>query len=334
MHHRQAGAAYPCAKRGVGVLALVALLVAASSGIAAAAPKADSAVEFWTHARVAKAQPRDFVYDPASRRFVPSENAKPAGPGGGGGSTTVTGASWNSGGKVKATTGKVLFAMGSSYYVCSASTAGPADDGASVVLTAAHCVYDNDPGGGFATNWVFIPDYDAQPAPLSTSSSSYCNDTKYGCWSAAAMKVHTTFMNAGGFNSTAIPFDFAFVRLNAGGKANAEADSVVGAQDIAFTTVTGQHAYAFGYPASGRYRGNDLVYCAGILGTDPSQSNRTYRLGCDMTGGSSGGPWLTGFANGAGTLSSVNSYGYSGVKNMYGPKLNSDANTLYLAAHS
>ena len=326
-------------KRGLGVLALIALLVATSSGAAGAAPKnSDPAVEFWTHARVAKAKPRDFVYDPAAGRFVPSEKAKggPGGGGGGGGGSgstpTVTGASWNSGGKVKATTGKVLFAMGSSYYVCSASTAGPEGDGASVVLTAAHCVYD-EVNKRFATNWVFIPDYDAQPAPLSTSPASYCGDTKYGCWSGVSMKVHTTYMNAGSFNSTAIPYDFAFVRLNTGGHTNEEADGVVGAQPIDFVTVTGQHAYAFGYPAAGKYRGNDLVYCAGVLGTDPSQANKTYRLGCDMTGGSSGGPWLTNFASGVGTLSSVNSYGYSGVKNMYGPMLNSAAQSLYDAAH-
>ncbi len=54
-----------------------------------------------------------------------------------------------------------------------------------------------------------------------------------------------------------------------------------------------------------------------------------------MTGGSSGGGWLEGIneANGSGgVLSSLNSYGYSGVKKMYGPKFNSNTQATYNAA--
>jgi len=50
------------------------------------------------------------------------------------------------------------------------------------------------------------------------------------------------------------------------------------------------------------------------MSTDP-WNGTTYRLPCDMTAGSSGGPWLTGF-DGSGnsrTLSSVNSYTYNGI---------------------
>ena len=51
-----------------------------------------------------------------------------------------------------------------------------------------------------------------------------------------------------------------------------------------------------------------------------------------MTGGSSGGPWFSGFSNGAGTLMSVNSYGYSGVVAMHGPKLNAETANMFASA--
>ena len=57
------------------------------------------------------------------------------------------------------------------------------------------------------------------------------------------------------------------------------------------------------------------MYCRGPLGTDPLNNNETYRVDCNMTGGSSGGPWLRDFdeSTGLGTLASVNSYGYTGI---------------------
>ena len=53
-----------------------------------------------------------------------------------------------------------------------------------------------------------------------------------------------------------------------------------------------------------------------------------------MTGGSSGGPWLSNFSNRSGSLSSLNSYGYSGVTAMHGPKFNADTTDVYSAAKS
>ena len=53
-----------------------------------------------------------------------------------------------------------------------------------------------------------------------------------------------------------------------------------------------------------------------------------------MTGGSSGGPWLAGFTNAAGTATSLNSYGYSGLSNMYGPKFNSNTQAVFNRANT
>ena len=51
-------------------------------------------------------------------------------------------------------------------------------------------------------------------------------------------------------------------------------------------------------------------------------------LACNMTGGSSGGGWITG-----GKLNSVTSFGYTGLKNvLYGPFFGSVIQTAYTSA--
>ena len=328
------------------LLASFPLLAGASSQGASQADAARAEhqriVDFWTVERVAQAVPRDFAFDPSTGRFHPSHHRPDhaGGPGGGGGgdngdSTTVTGASWEGGGTVVNSTGKVLFSLGTTYYVCSASVVNDSASGRSLVLTAAHCVYDNEGAGEFAENWMFIPNYDAQPAPL-TTSGSFCAQTIYGCWTATALVVHNGFASAGGFNATAIVHDFAFAVLGLGGKNGTLVESL-GTQNIVFTNVSrGTRVHAFGYPHAAPYNGTDLVYCAGDAGFDNRLAQLTYKLRCNMTGGSSGGPWYYQFSgsNGTGTAVSVNSYRYLGGSDMYGPKFNSNTAALYNAAHT
>ena len=300
---------------------LLALLVAVSllliPALAAPAGAAgqrmsehDRIVAHWTPARMKAATPRDFVR--TTTGFVPK--AKP----GGGGS------------RILEASGKVYFEMGSSAYVCSGSVANDSRSGYSLVLTAGHCAYD-ETNGAFARNWLFIPNFDASP-------TFTCGSTKYGCWTAQALVVHNGFATAGAFNTQATAHDFAFAVVGAGGKSgvNSQLDAAVGSFGIAYSGVSsGNTLAAFGYPAAGKYHGNDLTYCSGPISTDSLNSNLTWGMACGMTGGSSGGPWLSSFcsATGVGTLSSLNSYGYSGVKNMYGPKFNSDTLDVYNAAN-
>lgn len=284
----------------------------------------DRVVAFWTKDKIAKAKGRDFVLDPRTRQFKPS-----AKPGGGGSTKTVLGASWTGGGPVVTTTGKVLFALGGSYYVCSASVVEDGKNDRSIILTAGHCVYD-ETNGQWATNWMFIPDYDAQPAAL-TSSGSFCADTLYGCWVADFLVASSGFTGAGGFNQQATLHDYAFAVVSEGGLSQtAQLDDTVGSQPINTNAGTLKaDTYLFGYPAAGKYNGTDLVYSRGPLGTDPYNDNLTYRVSSDMTGGCSGGPWFQGFAAGSGTIMSVNSYGYSGIKAMHGPKLNQETASMF-----
>jgi V8-like Glu-specific endopeptidase len=317
-----------------GALAITTLALA---NPAEAAPPADNPgaehrriVEYWTPERVAAAQPADRVVDTKGRtapaaRGGGGTKGKPGGGGdsGGGGTTTsVLGASWTGGGEVLKTTGKVLFTLGSSNYVCSASLVNDGVAGRAVAATAGHCVYD-ERNGKFATNWMFVPAFDSAP-------TFTCSSTAYGCWTATSL-VTTTAWSGGDFNG-----DIGFAVLGAGGKNNAQADDVVGSQAIAFNTVHPTFVHAFGYPAEGKYAGSDLVYCAGTDSADRySSSSTTYGVSCDLNGGSSGGPWFRDFnvSTGIGTVTSVNSYTYRGVKNrMFGPYLGTLAANTFAKA--
>ena len=103
---------------------------------------------------------------------------------------------------------------------------------------------------------------------------------------------------------------------------------------IAFETTTSTY-YAFGYPASKKYRGDTLTYCAGPV-TPRYDGHETLALACDMTGGSSGGPWFQSFPNDTTTpnvINSLNSYGYMTVRNtMFGPIFGTAESDTYTAA--
>jgi hypothetical protein len=317
--------------RGWKSLAVVGALVVggviATAGTSQAANPALSrhqrTVAFWTKQRVAQAVPRDFTYHSGKGTLAPT--ARP------GTGSELKGASWINGGEVLKNTGKVLFAMGGSYYVCSASVVDDSVSGRSIILTAAHCVYD-EVAKAFATNWVFIPEYDTKPVKLD-SAGSFCAQTMYGCWTESATVVASGYANAGGFNDVAIVHDYAFVVVEGGGfNGTTQLDSVVGSHPITFSSVSlGSTMHLFGYPAAQKYKGNDLVYSKGALGTDPNAADLTYKVTSNMTGGSSGGPWFSSFdeSTGTGVLSSVNSYGYSGVTAMHGPKLNSETEAMF-----
>jgi hypothetical protein len=223
--------------------------------------------------------------------------------------------------------------MGGSGWVCSGTALGDSRSTYSLVITAGHCVYDESSGGGlsgFATNWLFIPQFDSNP-------TFTCANTAFGCWTAQALVVNNGFATAGGFNTQATHYDWGFAVVPGGGNANSQLDTAVGTFGYSATAMPGNTVVdAFGYPAAQKYHGNDLVYCQGPIGFDANSGNTNYKLACGMTGGSSGGPWFSGFnaTGNSGTIQSLNSYGYSGQSNMYGPIFNNTTTQTYNAANS
>jgi hypothetical protein len=328
--------------RGIAAVSLTVLVLLGMTVAPAAAggptdevrAKAEHAriVRYWTAERIAGARPRDFERQADGSFRLKADKPARGKPGGGGGTTggTVTGASWTAGGPALQRTGKVLFTMDGSNWVCSASVVNDSRSTYSLVLTAGHCAYD-EVNKAFATNWTYVPSFDTAP-------TFTCSQATYGCWTAAALVVHSGFATAGAFNEQATLHDFAIAVVGAGGKSPAsQLDSLLGSYSIAYPAIsTGASVHAFGYPAAGKYKGNDLTYCAGPTFLDGWNSNQTWGIACKMTGGSSGGPWLGGFnvTTGIGTLTSLNSYGYSGVSNMYGPRFNADTSAVVNAANA
>lgn len=297
----------------------------------------DAVREFWTPARMRAAKPRG----PAQPL------AKPPGAGGGpkdgpkgpqGGSDLSLGAEWTVG---RVTVGKVFFEMGGALYVCSGNAVDDVHDGRvtpDLVVTAGHCV--NDGGNAWATNLMFIPEYDStQPRTSGQPHGTF-----------VAESVHTTDQWAAQ-GSDRFDYDVGIAKVgpNAGGETLAAA---VGTSDIAFVagdpgSTTGIDysidVHSFGYPQAKPYDGTRLISCWGTTGTDTKGGSSDYRLPCNMTGGSSGGPWLLDAtavdpadpidnSDVSDTQVSVNSFGYRGEKNaMYGPVFGSTVEALYAA---
>jgi len=225
---------------------------------------------------------------------------------------TTSGARWAIGGAVSRTTGRVFLTLAGVDFVCSASTVRAASR--DLVVTAGHCVKDGT--GEWADNWTFVPGYGiGGPRP-------------YGQWTARRMFVAGPWSRAADDS-----YDLGMVALAASdGRHVAD---IVGTQDIAFNSTRGGHAYGFGYPADPPYDGRHLVYCSGRLRDDPYGDTRDQGLGCAMTAGSSGGPWLSTFdaATGRGTITSLSSFKYSNdQRTMYGPFFGESAKKLYLTA--
>lgn len=277
---------------------------------------------YWTEERRNSAIPREFQFEVGATegKLVPQARKG----GSGGGSTTTSGTTnWNSSNQnqlVALITGKVFFTMGGQNYVCSGSLVDDVDSNIAVVITAAHCLWD-DATRSFATNWVFYPNYD-KDAGISNRKS----------YSASHLFAPKAFTDQVSFNTTAILNDFAFAVLPTTDL------NLPGLPVISLaTSFTGNKGDAFGYPEASPFNGQELVYSTGAVSTDRNTGRRTWRLPSTMTGGASGGPWYNGYTNGnsVGFVSSVNSYKYSNDKNsMYGPKFNSLTNDLYSMAKS
>ena len=319
--------------------ALIALLLPALAIPAAASAgpvslrvdqPAGVAGEYWTKARMRAAEPvpaeRDGTPEsapapaPASH---PATHVPPASPGSApdahllrgaaAGSTTARPAS----AEVLDPTAKGVRAHGKVYfsirkgaeagdYVCSGTTINSRRR--SVVLTAGHCVYDSQAGGGKARNWIFVPAYEEKAAP-------------FGAWEAKKLATTKQWKK---FANLRFDLGMAVVRRNSGQRLQ----SVVGARGIGFDQPRKQSFDIFGYPALPPFDGEHEFLCSSAYqGTDipGGRGPNTMAADCDMTGGSSGGGWVVGR-----TVVSVVSYGYEASPGvLYGPYLSSSAKKLY-----
>jgi len=201
--------------------------------------------------------------------------------------------------------GKVFFSSGSTNFVCSGTALTSGNE--SVVWTAGHCV--NEGPGAFYTNWAFVPAYRDGARP-------------FGTWTARTLLTTAAWGQGGDFSHDE---GAAVVNTNGGQTLT----DTVGSRGIGFNQPAQQHYLAHGYPAAPPFTGGRMYICESDLGTrDMSANPPTMGIGCDMTGGSSGGGWVVG-----NTVLSVTSYGYNYQPNvLYGPYQDSVAQQLYASA--
>lgn len=220
------------------------------------------------------------------------------------------GAAWTGGGKVVTTAGRVFFTYQGRQASCSGNAV--TSNNKSTVITAGHCVKLD---GAFHTNWAFVPAYNNGNAP-------------YGTWTAKATMATPQWVASEDIN-----YDIGAAVVNPlNGRSLTD---VVGGQGIAFNQARGQNMYAFGWPAASPYDGSKMIYCSGKVFN--AFISNGIGMTCDMTGGSSGGPWFLGFneGTGTGTLNSVNSYKINFIPTwMFGPYFGADAQNLFNQAQA
>jgi hypothetical protein len=291
---------------------------AADSAKASAQAEYNRIIAYWTPARIAAARWRDYAIDPSTRRVVPDGK-----PGGGGSGGAVTGASWTGGGQVYGSVGRILFSSGGSQWICSGTvvTDGSFSNAYSIVLSAGHCAYDG--ADGWSSNFVFYPNFDVEPTYT-------CTGRVNGCWTASRLAINAGFYPSGFGPDAALRVDYSFAYMPS--NSNGELDNRFHGFGLKTSGAsTSDVQWSFGYPAEGRYKGKDLIYCTGTTVNDPYGVG-TWGMACNENGGSSGGGWLYGSSSpstdNTKPLSSVNSYHYSGLTYMFGPRFTSETNTV------
>jgi len=344
----------------IAIVALIASLSVASAAGASAPDEPTAEIVLDSLPDIGSVQPRDLVIDhrglgylrKADGRLEPyghsvAAERRPISPrapggipgppgGGGGGGDTVTFSQWTFGGQVDQSAGRILFQLADGWYVCSGTVVTDGATGRSIVLTAAHCVYD-DVAKEFARTAVFIPKQDDGGTDRTDFT---CGNDVYGCWILDHGVVDEDWTTRTFPDN--IPWDYGYYVVSDSGSHstsdfatvdNLALDVTAGSMTLSFQTpVVGSVGHALGYSYD---VDPQFMYCKESLGTEGSSNYWLSR--CDMSGGSSGGPWVQPMdeATGNGPVFSVNSWGYTFQSGMAGPKLHgTSASTLFSFAQS
>lgn len=174
------------------------------------------------------------------------------------------------------TVGKLFFTLNGGNFVCSASTYQQTN-----IVTAGHCVSDGT--STFATSVQFCPAYNAGgPNP------------NYGCWNWSGATTSAPWH----FNGDP-DYDYARIGLvSNGGVCGCPVGNAVGWLGVGWNWGTNQPDMSIGYPQAAPFAGNRLIQTASTdwYTHDFTSGNQVSKvMGNDMTGGSSGGPWVLGW---------------------------------------
>ncbi|MGR8007828.1 trypsin-like serine peptidase [Streptomyces hypolithicus] len=236
--------------------------------------------------------------------------------------------------------GKLFFDGPEGSMVCSATVVkDPAHPGKSnMVWTAGHCVHAGKRGGWYR-NIAFVPSYNdtgRSAAELEASPKNEQEITPHGVWWGDWAQTSQQWIAEGGpTGGQGAPYDFAVLHVTPEDGDGKSLEETVGsalpvefgapaAPEIARMTATG-------YPAATPFDGQKEFQCAdkpgrlSIKAADPTM----YRIGCTMTGGSSGGGWAALGRDGKPALVSNTSIGPVTAGWLAGPRLGKEAKGLY-----
>ncbi|HEY7667509.1 MAG TPA: hypothetical protein VIE12_05225 [Actinomycetota bacterium] len=211
--------------------------------------------------------------------------------------------------------GKVFLSDALGDYVCSGAVIN--SDAGNVVLTAGHCatLYGID-----IDSAVFVPAYRGGTAPL-------------GEWPVESFLVPKRWERV---NDEA--YDVAFYLLGSDPMTGEQVEAVTGGLGIAWNMSSIRHWHILGYPAAKPFDGEVQWTCTasqasldtvGYRSIDPPAIG----LGCDMTGGSSGGPWISGFGD-TNIVNGLVAYGYRRYpKALFGPYFGDAVGDLFACAN-
>ena len=168
------------------------------------------------------------------------------------------------------TVGKIFFTNAGQDYVCSGTAVVSSNH--NTVDTAGHCLYWN---GSWVSNLIFCPLYDRGKTP-------------YGCWVAHDLEVPADWIGAGP-NELHHDLGMAIVSPNDQGNLT----DVVGGVGWAANQPINQSFSAYGYPAARPFDGQTRQSCEDRVARSWQLAGGTViSIPCNMTGGSSGGPWF------------------------------------------
>ncbi len=259
-----------------------------------------------------------------------------SGTGNGTDSGTIINGAWSFDGAVQTAAGRIYFEMPNNPkwkrwagYVCSGTVVVDGVTGRSIILTAAHCVYD-EVNNAFARNVMFIPN---QAGTTGSETDLNCDNDPVGCWTASYGVVDTEWANRTFPDN--VKWDYAFYVVDDNDVNAYEGNGILGdVLDVATSPLmmqfsspsvddgdVGEFSLDFTHALGYSYSDDpNFMYCAEDL-TMESAVN-WWLPSCGLSGGASGGPWVQPMSEGTGDgpIISVNSWGYTTSPGMAGPR--------------
>lgn len=206
------------------------------------------------------------------------------------------------------TTGRLTMESDAGEFTCSGTVIN--SESGLIVVTAAHCVWDDDTRDYF-DSISFSPGYERGDAP-------------FGTWQAEDLWVPEQYLEAntrwldGADDDGWMGFDFGFIRFAP--QDGQTLEDAVGGQGVSFTAETNGVVIA-GYPGNDDFDAEVLRHCADDELNYGAGGDANYGADCAMGDGASGSGFVSNIdiATGAGHITGV--YSNGGSSGAYGPPL-------------